>query len=268
MKLITVAFAVIVLPNLSLGQSTLLRFKFSPGSTHRQKTSMTMKMSYSGAGMPPGSAMTMTSNAVQTLKVLNVAKDGTATIKTTTESVGGTVNGQASPSKSIPKPITMRMSPSGKVSGLQMGTQSAGGVSLSGLQNMQASTILPDKPVSVGSHWSSTINMGSGKPITFTSKLLKLSKSGKDQLAEILSTGSMDPSSFGQMLGSTAGGMKMNGTINFKFTFVLNLSKGWITGQTGGATFNMQMSAPNARTGQSTQIHITGNQTMQIQSLS
>lgn len=177
------------------------------------------------------------------------------------------MNGRPMPSQSVPQPITMRMSPLGKASGFQTGSKGAGGMNLSALQNMQGATVLPEKPVSVGSHWSSSMNMGSGKPITFNSKLIRLSKSGSNQLAEILSTGSMDPSSFGQMLGSGASGMKMNGTINFKFTYVLNLTQGWITSQTGGATFNMQMGAPNPKTGKSMQIHMAGNLSMGIQSL-
>jgi hypothetical protein len=182
----------------------MLRYKFHPGTTLRYSFTVDF-------GRPTGkSTATGSMGMVIAMKVLSVAPDGTATIKSSLEknNMGAMMGNNTMP------PVTSKFAPTGP-----LGT--AGGLS----QSMNA---LPQKAVSTGATWSSSFSLGGGsQDIPVHNKLLKIVNVGGSNIAFIETTGTVK---------SPAKGSTPASAVHVVFEGKFNITKGWVEEESGTAT--------------------------------
>ena len=152
-----------------------LALAFTPGQSETYTMHMTMDGRMSAGELLGGEqplAMDMTQ--VVTWETTDVAKDGTATITVTVDSMSGSVNGMEIPAEaSATPPIEIEVTPDGRI-------LSAGGISFAGIEQTggasfpgmgQMTPLLPDGAVEPGDSWnkdfSQDVPFGKGK-IEFT----------------------------------------------------------------------------------------------------
>ena len=214
-----------------------MRYKFRPGVSHSYHFDMTMNMKISmGAKSSP---VNMGMSAIMKQVVKSVARDGTATVEMVPGKMNTTYNGKAMNSPmGQQKSVSLQISPTGHMSGMQMqGMNPMAG----GLQNFQAVSVLPDKPVSIGSHWNSAGNFG-GASFTADNTLVSIDRSGGHVYANVKTKGSGDLSKIGSAMGSSG----MKGQVFVRGSYVFDVTSGLLKSMSEDVKLSMAMSMGNS----------------------
>ena len=174
-------------------QSSLLRYKYTPGQTRHFQMHMMMTttmLSGPGAGVPISTDAAVT--WMQTVQSVR-ASDGAATIVTQLGDMQMTMNGRSIPLPAAQKAqmshaFTSVILPTGKVLSLPMPAlprENISGMDFS--KGMFSSNIaFPQAPVKVGSSWQGTATSGmAGAQILMVSQLIGLKPMGSAKLASI-----------------------------------------------------------------------------------
>lgn len=157
------------------------------------------------------------STATDTVKVLSVDKDGTATLLLSLAGVSGTANGQSIPTSSTPRQLTVRVTRDGRLLPAE-GTASSAETGIPG--SGQTFSVLPDHPVKPGDSWTTDyerpnpVGTGSVK-VHADSRYLRDEKVGGATAAVVESKGTepmdlvIDFSTLGALLGGSGQGQQM-----------------------------------------------------------
>jgi hypothetical protein len=204
---------------------------------------MNMTMNMGAQVMPMKMVMTMlTKMTVKSIDSSGAAKIASEVLSQDTSMV---MNGKSSkmPGSATKGSATMTMSPEGKVSGVDLKQGASNPMSMMGGTGsagpLQMAGTLPSKPVSPGSHWSSSGNvMGSGMDMSST--LDKVATVNGHTIAYVTSSGTMD---LGKLLGSVgkSKGVSGTGTVGAHVHYGFDVTSGYMLDTTGTMTYNMNM---------------------------
>jgi hypothetical protein len=136
------------------GPATALALAFNRGdqTTYDLHMKMDGSIDLGSAGSQP---LSMDTTETVGWKVLEVAKDGTATVRLSVNGASGSVNGQPIPAGAAESSTTLRVTPDGQIvdaNGMSLGSVGASPMgSFPGMN--QVTPILPDHAVSPGDEW-------------------------------------------------------------------------------------------------------------------
>lgn len=230
-------------------QGVTLRYKFTPGQTHRYRMMMTMtgtmRNSPTGTGIPLNTKMTMTYS--QTVKDVR-ATDGAATVVGQMDEMQMTMNGKTvsmpeAQSAQMKKPYTILMLPTGKVLSMEMPQMPTGAVpGMDFSKSFSMNAAFPDAPVKTGDNWNGTVDMGAamvGLKMAVASTLVDVKTVGKNDQATINQdiTGNLDMTLSKNMPMT----MKMQGKITGTAVQVFDVTAGMVQSQIGHTTTNLTM---------------------------
>ncbi len=228
-----------------------LRYKFHVGEVISYKSNVSMDLQTSGQGSNVPLKFSLPSST--TMKIKSVGADGTATL--VMESTMGAMAGASKQAK--PMTVTMKLSPTGQMSGMQMnGTSQSSSKLASSLPSLQVMKALPQQPINVGSHWDSTTNMAMLGDITIHNVVDKITSAGGSTIVTFHTNGSAD---LAKLAGALGGGAKdVTGSITFGGQTNFNATRGFYEDSTIHAKMSM------SGTAQGKAMHVSGTITFDM----
>lgn len=215
-----------------------LKLKYTPGETitYGLTASTKMLVSVPGAGMQP---VNSDLSATETMKVLSVAPDGTATIQATVSDVTGTAGGRPLPASTKIPPITLKITPDGRI--VSSGSAAPGSIgSVPG--GDQITPLLPSGRVKPGDRWTRDYSrpnpFGAGTiDVQTTNQFLRYETIGGTRYAVIVTSAhvplnvSVDLSQLAGVLG-VSGSQTPSGNATYTGRVDPNLTS-WVNPATG-----------------------------------
>jgi hypothetical protein len=147
---------------------------------------------------------------------------------------------------------TMKISPSGQVSGVEVNGKPVKDPKMaSSMSPMQLFNVLPQRPLSVGSSWDSSTDMAMMGELSVRNIVDHIS-TGSPTIVSFHSSGTVDASKLGMGMGGS------KGSITYSTHTEFNVTQGFYL----GSTIKGKINVDSARGGQS--MHIDGAFTLDI----